>query len=85
MFSFDDGLLTIKLTGHGKADGWGQIAFHERQIEIDPDGFHVAEIPPSELRELRDFLNRVMPADTETTQLRKRLDSLEQRDPADFV
>ena len=62
VLSFDDGLLTIKISGHGAGDGWGSIAFHERQIEIDADGFHVAEIPPSELRALRDFLNRVIPA-----------------------
>jgi hypothetical protein len=62
VLSFDDGLLTVRMSGHGRADGWGEIAFHERQIEIDPDGFHRAEIPPSELRALRDFLNRVLPA-----------------------
>ncbi len=62
VLSFDDGLLTIKISGHGDGDGWGSIAFHERQIEIDADGFHVAEIPPSELRALRDFLNRIIPA-----------------------
>ena len=62
VLSFDDGLLTIKISGHGAGDGWGSIAFHERQIEIDADGFHVAEIPPSELRALRDFLNRIIPA-----------------------
>lgn len=62
VISFDDGLLTIKISGHGAGDGWGSIAFHERQIEIDADGFHIAEIPPSELRALRDFLNRIIPA-----------------------
>ncbi|MFA7282421.1 MAG: hypothetical protein WC100_20230 [Sterolibacterium sp.] len=61
VLSFDDGLLTIRISGHGEGNGWGSIAFHERQIEIDPDGFHTAEIPPSELRALRDFLNRVLP------------------------
>lgn len=62
VLSFDDGLLTIKISGHGAGDGWGSIAFHDRQIEIDADGFHIAEIPPSELRALRDFLNRIIPA-----------------------
>ncbi len=61
VLSFDDGLLTIRVSGHGPEDGWGQIAFHERQIEIDAEGYHIAEIPPSELRALRDFLNRVVP------------------------
>ena len=60
VFSFDDGLLTIKVSGHGRANGWGSFAFHERQVEIDADGFHTVEIPPSELRELRDFLDRVL-------------------------
>lgn len=59
VFSFDDGLLTIKISGYGQEDGWGTLAFHERQIEIDADGFHCVEIAPSELREIRDFLNRV--------------------------
>lgn len=62
VLAFDDGLLTIKQSGHGDANGWGELAFHERQVEIDPDGFHKVEIPPSELRELRDFLNRTLPA-----------------------
>lgn len=60
VLSFDDGLLTIKMSGYGRADGWGELAFHERQVEIDADGFHKFEIPPSELRALRDFLNRVV-------------------------
>ncbi len=60
IFSFDDGLLTIKVSGHGRANGWGSLAFHERQVEIDADGFHTVEIPPSELRELRDFIDRVL-------------------------
>ncbi len=60
VLSFDDGLLTIKISGHGDANGWGVLAFHERQVEIDPDGFHTVEIPPSELRELRDFITRVL-------------------------
>lgn len=62
VLAFDDGLLMIKQSGHGDANGWGELAFHERQVEIDPDGFHKVEIPPSELRELRDFLNRTLPA-----------------------
>jgi hypothetical protein len=61
ILSFDDGLLTVKLTGHEDgSNGWGELAFHERQVEIDADGFHKFEIPPSELRALRDFLNRVV-------------------------
>jgi hypothetical protein len=55
---FNDGVLTVKMTGHFK--GWGQLAFHERQF-IDADGYQVVEIPPSELLALRDFLNRVVP------------------------
>lgn len=61
VLSFDDGLLTVKISGHGGANGWGELAFHERQSELDADGFHHFEVLPSELRALRDFLNRVMP------------------------
>lgn len=61
VLSFDDGLLTVKMSGHGDANGWGELAFHERQSEIDADGFHHFELPPSDLRALRDFLNRVAP------------------------
>ncbi|MCK1363511.1 hypothetical protein [Bradyrhizobium sp. 62] len=58
---FDDGILTIKIAGHGAANGWATLAFQEKQFELDADGYQVVEIPPSELRELRDFLNRVTP------------------------
>lgn len=61
LLSFDDGLLTVKVSGHGQANGWGELAFHERQSELDADGFHHFEIPPSELCALRDFLNRIIP------------------------
>lgn len=61
VLSFDDGLLTVKMSGHGPADGWGRLAFHGRQIEIDAEGYHITKIPPSELAALRDFLNRVLP------------------------
>lgn len=60
IFSFDDGLLTIKVSGHGQANGWGSLAFHERQVEIDADGFHTVEIPPSELRAIRDFIDAIL-------------------------
>lgn len=56
VLSFMDGLLTIRMKGHGRANGWGEFAFHERQVEIDAEGYHKVEIPPSELREIRDFL-----------------------------
>lgn len=61
VLSFDDGTLTINIAGHGKQNGWGSLAFHEAQFELDADGFQVVEIPPSELRAIRDFLNRVIP------------------------
>lgn len=66
VLSFDDGVLTVKTEGHGAANGWATLAFHERQFEIDADGFQVVEIPPSELRALRDFLNRLFPAASAT-------------------
>ena len=61
VFVFDEGTLTIKLEGHGKQDGWSELAFHDRQVEVDANGYHIVEIPPSELRALRDFLNKVLP------------------------
>lgn len=60
---FDDGQLRIKVSGYGREDGWGEFSFHERQIEYDPDGFAVIDVPGSELIALRDFLNRVLPTD----------------------
>jgi len=60
ILSFDDGQLRIKTAGHGPQNGWGEFTFHERQIEIDADGFASIEVPPSELIALRDFLNRVI-------------------------
>lgn len=60
IFCFDDGQLRIKTSGHGSQDGWGEFTFHERQIELDADGFASIEVPPSELIALRDFLNRVI-------------------------
>jgi hypothetical protein len=60
VFVFDDGTLTIKMSGHGGADGWGTLSFPEHQVQIE-DGYHAIDIPPTELRALRDFLNLVMP------------------------
>ena len=62
VISFIEGLLTIKVSGHGKTNGWGEFAFHERQVDIDSDGYHKVEVMPSELRELRDFITRVLAA-----------------------
>lgn len=72
VLSFDDGLLTVRIDGHGAQDGWATLAFHERQVEVDADGFHTVEIPPSELRAIRDFLNRL----TAAPDLVKALDRL---------
>jgi hypothetical protein len=63
VLNFDDGLLTVKVSGHGEANGWATLSFKENQFELDADGYQVVEIPPSELRELRDFLNRIMPTE----------------------
>src|SRR5690242_19604134 len=62
VLSFDDGLLTVKMSGHGVGNGWATLSFNEKQFELDDEGYQVLEIPPSELFELRDFLNRVLPA-----------------------
>ncbi len=59
VLSFDGGLLTIKMSGHGEGNGWGTLAIPDHQIEIDADGFHVVEIPPSEFEAIRTFLNRL--------------------------
>lgn len=73
VLSFDDGLLTVRIEGHGAQNGWATLTFHERQVEIYPDGFHAVEIPPSELRAIRDFLNRL----TAAPDLVKALEALE--------
>lgn len=65
ILTFEDGLLTIKVAGYGRANGWGELAFPERQVDIDADGYHKVEIPPSELLELRDFITRVLGAPSE--------------------
>lgn len=57
VFVFADGALTIKRSGHGKADGWATLSIPEDQIEWK-DGHALVEVPPSELRELRDFLTK---------------------------
>jgi hypothetical protein len=64
---FDGGNLQIKLRGFDAQDGWGTLTFDDDQIERVPlDGSYGCvgkiEIPPSELRELRDFLNKYLPA-----------------------
>lgn len=64
VLSFDGGLLTIKMSGHGAGNGWGTLAIPDDQIEIDADGFHVVEIPPSEFEAIRTFLNRIASAKT---------------------
>jgi hypothetical protein len=57
VFVFADGTLTIKRSGHGKANGWATLSIPERQIYWTEDCAEV-EIPPSELRELRDFIDK---------------------------
>lgn len=65
---FDDGTLTVRTSGWGEQNGWAELSFHERQFKIDADGFYTVEIPPSEIEEIRQFLNRLpKPVDTATT------------------
>lgn len=69
---FCDGMLSIKMTGHGEADGWGELVFDENQIELRPKeersgNYAVIEIAPSELAELRDWLNKTLPAPASAT------------------
>lgn len=49
-----DGSLTIK------ADGWSVLSFAEAQAVRDGEGFLNFEIPPSELREIADFINDLL-------------------------
>ena len=55
VFVFADGKLTVKRSGHGRGNGWATLSIPERQIYWE-DGCAEVEIPPSELRQLRDFL-----------------------------
>jgi hypothetical protein len=57
VFVFADGTLTIKRSGHGEANGWATLSIPESQIYWE-DGRAEVEIPPSELRELRDFIDK---------------------------
>ncbi len=77
VLSFYDGLLTVKMSGHGSANGWATMSFKEEQFELDADGYQVVEIAPSELRELRDFLNRVIPNEPQAPAMPKALDCME--------
>lgn len=70
VFVFLDGSLTVKLSGYGEESGWGQFSFDSKQVEKVPyeerDGYAiVVDLPNSELRELRDFLNRLFPPEGE--------------------
>lgn len=54
---FCDGTLTIKQDG--AQIGWATLSIPEDQIEYE-DGHASVEIAPSELRELHDFIGRVL-------------------------
>jgi len=58
VFVFTAGMLAIKRSGHGTANGWATFSIPESQIHWGEDGCAKVEIPPSELRDLRDFLVR---------------------------
>lgn len=53
---FVDGQLMVKRSGYGAADGWATLSIPEDQIEWI-EGKAIVEIPPSELRALRDFID----------------------------
>lgn len=57
VFVFCEGTLTLKLDGHGPANGWALLSFPEDQVEIE-EGKVTVEIAPSELRELHQFLGK---------------------------
>jgi hypothetical protein len=61
VFVFGAGTLTIRRAGHGKANGWAILSIPESQIRWE-DGRAEVEIPPSELRDLRDFLGAALSA-----------------------
>ena len=58
VFVFGAGTLSVKCSG-GKANGWATLAIPESQIRWE-DGHAEVDIPPSELRDLRDFLAKVL-------------------------
>lgn len=62
VFVFCEGTLTIRRKGHGEGNGWAVLSIPENQIEYD-DGHATVEIAPSELRELRDWLNKMHSTD----------------------
>ena len=55
---FDGGNLTIRQ--NGPQAGWGVFAINEDQVELIAEKAEW-EIPPSELKALRDFLNKAFP------------------------
>jgi hypothetical protein len=59
--SFVDGVLTVKTTGYGPENGDAHISFNEDALFVEDDGSRWAKIPASELLEIRDFLNRILP------------------------
>lgn len=54
---FDGGQLTVKLNGQ---TGWASLVMKSDQL-LSEDGYETLEIPPSELRAIRDFLNKQFP------------------------
>ncbi len=60
VLTLHEGSLSITTGGEGRANGWAVLAFAESQAERDGEGFLNFEIPPSELREIADFINAVL-------------------------
>lgn len=65
-YSFDDGSLTVRTTGHGKQSGTGWLCFPEDALEQEQDdetgkGYQVVNLANSELIFLRDTLNTIFP------------------------
>ncbi len=58
VFVMDGGTLTVTLNGEDK--GWATLVIKEDQLLVE-EGYATWEIPPSELRQLRDFLNKRFP------------------------
>lgn len=59
VFVMDGGALTVKL--NGPTPGWASLVIKSDQLVSD-DEYATWEIPPSELRQLRDWLNKTLPA-----------------------
>jgi hypothetical protein len=60
VLGFVDGVITVKVSGHGEENGDGHLSFNEDSLFVEEDGSRWAKIKASELIAIRDFLDRVL-------------------------